>query len=170
MRLRGEKSKSCGMTNNKIHPGGEELLLAYGTRWSRTESSGGDMFCCCFFLLTLCKDVLFSSVRQSLPQGTRILNAQLRCGVAGWMDPLQTCDSGRCWFQDQDHLECNENKSAIASNQCIQLFLKKHYENFFEPVCKPLERILSKYVQLDQASFVLKREFIRKYSENNKHH
>lgn len=88
------------------------------------------------------------------------------------MDPLQTCGSGRCWFQDQGHLDCKEQKSAIESNQCTQLFLKKHYGNFFfsEPVCKPLEKILSKYVQLDQAGFVLKREFIRKYSENNKHH
>lgn len=41
---------------------------------------------------------------------------------------------------------------------------------FFEPVCKTLEKILSKYVQLDQACFVVKREFIRKYSGNNKHH
>lgn len=50
-------------------------------------------------------------------------------------------------------------------------FLEKAlWEFFFEPVCKPLERMLSKYVQLDQAGFVLKREFIRKYSENNKHH
>lgn len=41
---------------------------------------------------------------------------------------------------------------------------------FFEPVCKTLEKILSKYVQLDQACLVVKREFIRKYSGNNKHH
>lgn len=130
----------------------------------------GTCFAAAFSFWHYAKMYFLSSVWQSLPQGTRILNAQLCCGVAGWMDPLQTCESGRCWFQDQDHLECNEKKSAIASNQCIQLFLKKHCGNFFEPVCKPLERILSKYVQLDQASFVLKREFIRKYSENNKHH
>lgn len=84
--------------------------------------------------------------------------------------------SGRCGFQDLDHLECNEKKCAVASNQGIW---KKHYGVgglvfclffFFEPVCKTLEKILSKYVQLDQACFVVKREFIRKYSGNNKHH
>lgn len=128
-------------------------------------------FSCCFFLLTLQRCIFFL-LFGNLPQGTRILNAQLGCGLAGWIDPLQTCESGRCWFHDQDYLECNEKKSAIASNQRIQLSLKKHYGIFFffEPVCNLLERLLSKYVQLDQAGFVLKREFIRKYSENNKHH
>lgn len=91
--------------------------------------------------------------------------------LGGWTLHKPMSESGRCGFQDQDHLECNEKKFAIASNQGIQLFLKKHYGIFFfESVCKPLERILSKYVQLDQAGFVVKREFIRKYSENNKHH
>lgn len=88
------------------------------------------------------------------------------------MDPLQACESGRCGFQDQDYLECKEKKFVLASNQRFQLSLKKALWDgvFFEPVCKLLERILSKYVQLDQAGFVVKREFIRKYSENNKHH
>lgn len=115
----------------KIHPGGEELLLAYEPRWSRTERPEGMCFSCCFFLLTLQRCIFFSSVWQSLPQGTRILKAQLGCGLAGWIDPLQTCESGRCWFQDQDYLECNEKKSAIASNQRIQLSFKKHYGIFF---------------------------------------
>lgn len=124
-----------------------------------------------FFLLKLCK-LFFPSVCQSVPRCIEVLLCQTapqwHRDLAGWMDPPQTCKSGRCAFQD--HLERNEKKFAIASNHWIQLFLKKHYETFFEPVCKPLERVLSKYVQLDQTGFVVKREFIRKCSENNKHH
>lgn len=86
-----------------------------------------------FFLLfgNLCSKVEIFNAQLGISMLTRIFSSQLDCGLAGWMDPLQTCESGRCWFQDQDHLECNEKKSAIASNQCIQLFLKKHYGNFF---------------------------------------
>lgn len=94
-------------------------------------------------------------------------------GLAGWWTLHKPVSlSGRCGFGDLDHLECSEKKCAIASNQGIW---KKHYGVggfffFFEPVCKTLEKILSKYVQLDQACLVVKREFIRKYSGNNKHH
>lgn len=131
------------------------------------------LFCCCFFLLTLCKDLFFFfffylAISTPMYQDFKLSWVVVWLGTQTLCKPVSVVDVG---FRIRTHLEGNEKKSAIASNQCIQLFLKKHYGSiFFEPVCKPLERILSKYVQLDQAGFVLKREFIRKYSENNKRH
>lgn len=117
------------------------------------------------------------TIWQSLPQGIRILLCQtapqLRRGLAGWMDPPQTC--GSVWWMwvsgsGPSGVQWKEICHCIQPGNPSSLAKARWDFFFFEPVCKPLERILSKYVQLDQADFVVKREFIRKYSENNKHH
>lgn len=148
------------------------MLLAYETRWSRTERSEGIVLLLLFPFDTMQRSFFFFffylAISTPMYQDFKLSWVVVWLGTRTLCKPVSVVDVG---FRIRTHLEGNEKKSAIASNQCIQLFLKKHYGSiFFEPVCKPLERILSKYVQLDQAGFVLKREFIRKYSENNKRH
>lgn len=180
MSLKGYKNKSC------------YVKLITDSSWNRSSSAGlQDNILAlelmglgtCVLLLLFNFDTMHSWVFFPLlfgnlcPKVSGFSSAKqpLNCAVVwlgGWTLHKPESLSDRCGFQDQDHLESNEKKSAIASNQGIQLCLKKHcgiLVSSSEPVCKPLERMRSKCVRLDQAGFVVKREFIRKYSENNKH-
>lgn len=61
---------------NKIHLEGKNCC--WHMRQDGLELRGlRGLFCCCFFLLTLCKDLFFffSSIWQSLPQCTKILSS-----------------------------------------------------------------------------------------------
>lgn len=130
------------------------------------------MICCCFFLLTLCKDVLFfSCLAISAPRYQDFKVSWVGVWLGRWTlcKPVDLVDVGfrirAIWTARNRNLPLNPTSvPSFSWKSTMGIFFLS------EPVCKPLEKILSKYVQLDQAGFVLKREFIRKYSENNKHH